>query len=93
MIKIIKDYYLDSDEHNYILVKWAGNRDKNGKLIINSRHYYSTWGGLTNGLETALLREAIQAASTLGQLESLCMSLRHELQDCLSRAFTGAQGD
>ena len=91
MIHIIKDYYIDSDPHNFILCKWSGKRDKKGNPVIKNQQYYSTWEGMTRGLETSLMREALGEASCLGHLESICTGLRYELQQCMETAFSGLQ--
>ena len=91
MIHIIRDYYIDSDANCFVLAKWDGRRFDDGTPAPYTKLYYNSWENLTKGLESALIQEAIGEASCLGHLQSICEGMGYELQETMSKAFSGLQ--
>jgi hypothetical protein len=65
------DYYIDADEHCFILTKWNGKyrKDRPTELDCPEYTYYSFFVNLLESLAKRMLREKIAESTTLGELK------------------------
>ena len=87
MIHLIEDYYLDSDDRNFILFLKKGERtDKNGKeLYVGEYFYYSDLQQLLTGLYKRLQRSQIKWSNSLEELRDRLAMVEATIEEIGSR--------
>ena len=87
MIHLVENYYLDSDDRNFILFLKKGERtDKNGKVLyVGEYFYYSDLQQLLTGLYKRLQRSQVQWSNTLEELRDRLAMVESTIEEIGSR--------
>lgn len=83
MIKIIDDWYLDSDDASYVLKRDTKTFDKNGKKVFTDYSYYGTLERLFESLINKLQRKEVQSCDEIVSYFYICKKINLQLMDIL----------